>query len=493
MLATNCLLLQFEYLKRTLFLEVKVDLSLGFWQAVSTSQTIDYRIILITVPSWITVHRSASPEQGKPSVKESARSRFFFAANRRGLTAGDFFTLFLSAMGNTSSKTATTNLSSKDLALLREKIIKEYPWLQDVEESMLITDMRLPDCPIVFANNDFHEMTQYSHEEVIGFNCRFLQGKHTNPRTVDKIREAVKTGKEIEVDILNYRKDGTPFLNNFLMVPLHAKKNRPALVTHFLAVQKDVTYLLEDDDPSGWHSAQIALWLERAGYGEYAGPFIEHEVSGAQFLEMNASRLRKIGIVDRTVQIRLVRLIQQLASQGPSFIPTLGRSKVESGPDPKSDSLWDEHSNKGDTFPRAIDTQSSSDLASANSNGVYMAVNLHQPRQAAYWRRKKLLDDDFQVLEGDGKEVDAIPLDILLRFVLFHVERQEEIGTPQEMQISCHSLLYHVKRAIRGILLLESSIFLLMNVDGTWQRITSQQNFRKYLAQGKNAPYRNHS
>ena len=114
MLATNCLLLQFEYLKRTLFLEVKVDLSLGFWQAVSTSQTIDYRIILITVPSWITVHRSASPEQGKPSVKESARSRFFFAANRRGLTAGDFFTLFLSAMGNTSSKTATTNLSSKD-------------------------------------------------------------------------------------------------------------------------------------------------------------------------------------------------------------------------------------------------------------------------------------------------------------------------------------------------------------------------------------------
>ena len=187
-------------------------------------------------------------------------------------------------MGNevSSSKNVATSLSGKQLTKLYQKIVDEYPWLQDVEESMLITDMQKPDCPIVFANNDFHQMTQYSKEEVIGFNCRFLQGKHTNPKTVALIRDAVQNGKELEVEILNYRKNGTPFLNNFLMIPIHSKKGEPKLVTHFLAVQKDVTYLMEEDDPTKWRSAQIALWLERAGYGEYVGPFIENEINGVK-------------------------------------------------------------------------------------------------------------------------------------------------------------------------------------------------------------------
>ena len=134
-------------------------------------------------------------------------------------------------MGNENSKEskAATSLSSKKLAKLKSRIEKEYPWLQGVEESMLITDMREDDEPIVYANEDFHKMTQYSNEEVIGFNCRFLQGKHTNPLTVTRMREAINEGKELEVEILNYRKDGAPFLNNFILLPLHFALKKSAL------------------------------------------------------------------------------------------------------------------------------------------------------------------------------------------------------------------------------------------------------------------------
>lgn len=101
-------------------------------------------------------------------------------------------------------------------------------------QSMLLTDCGRPDNPIVFANEDFHKLTQYAKEEVIGFNCRFLQGKHTNQKTVAAIREAVKEGKDLHVQILNYRKDGTPFINDFMMFPVHtSKKSNTCYSLHF--------------------------------------------------------------------------------------------------------------------------------------------------------------------------------------------------------------------------------------------------------------------
>src|SRR5215212_3938565 len=72
---------------------------------------------------------------------------------------------------------------------------------------MLITDPRQPDNPIVFVNNAFSGLTGYAPSEIIGRNCRFLQGPDTDSVTVARIREAIRAGESIETEILNYRKD----------------------------------------------------------------------------------------------------------------------------------------------------------------------------------------------------------------------------------------------------------------------------------------------
>src|SRR3990167_726076 len=109
-------------------------------------------------------------------------------------------------------KTCTMNesnaLKNYDVTKLQSKIIREYPWLTDVLESTLVADKRMPDCPIVFANDSFERMTRYPKEHIIGKNCRFLQGKLTNKSTVQSIRTAVDNGQPLEVEILNYRRDG---------------------------------------------------------------------------------------------------------------------------------------------------------------------------------------------------------------------------------------------------------------------------------------------
>jgi len=80
-------------------------------------------------------------------------------------------------------------------------------------------------------------MTQYPREEIMGRNCRFLQGKHTSKAAIVKIREAIAAGRELDVQLLNYRKSGAPFWNNFLLLPVYADKNSK-VVTHFIAIQK---------------------------------------------------------------------------------------------------------------------------------------------------------------------------------------------------------------------------------------------------------------
>lgn len=102
---------------------------------------------------------------------------------------------------------------------------------------MLITDPRLPDNPIVFVNDAFGRLTGYTREETLGRNCRFLQGSGTNTDDVTKVREAIAARKPIEIDLLNYRKDGTTFWNRLLLSPVFDEGE----LTYFFASQFDVT------------------------------------------------------------------------------------------------------------------------------------------------------------------------------------------------------------------------------------------------------------
>jgi len=105
-------------------------------------------------------------------------------------------------------------------------------------EGITIADARLPDMPLIYVNPAFEQVTGYSREEAIGYNCRFLQGAGTDPKAAETIRSAISEQRGCVVEILNYRKDGTPFWNRLTIRPVY---DSSGLLTHFIGVQSDVT------------------------------------------------------------------------------------------------------------------------------------------------------------------------------------------------------------------------------------------------------------
>ena len=103
---------------------------------------------------------------------------------------------------------------------------------------MVVTDPRQPDNPIVMANHAFLVLTGYTADEVIGRNCRFLQGPQTSSGDVDEIRKGVSAGGETSVELLNYRKDGTTFWNRVLISPVRDEKGS---LLYYFGSQMDVT------------------------------------------------------------------------------------------------------------------------------------------------------------------------------------------------------------------------------------------------------------
>ena len=91
----------------------------------------------------------------------------------------------------------------------------------EVEMSVVFSDPSVPDNPMIFVSDEFEDQTGYSPEEAIGRNCRFLQGPDTNPHAIEAIRQGLKAQTRFTIDILNYRKDGSPFLNRLRIRPIY--------------------------------------------------------------------------------------------------------------------------------------------------------------------------------------------------------------------------------------------------------------------------------
>jgi len=104
--------------------------------------------------------------------------------------------------------------------------------------SVIITDQLQPDHPIIFCNAAFEKLTGYSREDILGHNCRFLQGNDRDQEAIKEIRECIASGKICTVAVRNYRKDGTPFWNELALSPVHDEEG---VVTHFVGIQKDIT------------------------------------------------------------------------------------------------------------------------------------------------------------------------------------------------------------------------------------------------------------
>ncbi|TYK01061.1 phototropin-2 [Cucumis melo var. makuwa] len=122
----------------------------------------------------------------------------------------------------------------------REKDIRQgidlATTLERIEKNFVITDPRLPDNPIIFASDSFLELTEYTREEILGRNCRFLQGPETDQETVSKIRDAIREQREITVQLINYTKTGKKFWNLFHLQPM---RDETGELQYFIGVQLD--------------------------------------------------------------------------------------------------------------------------------------------------------------------------------------------------------------------------------------------------------------
>lgn len=92
--------------------------------------------------------------------------------------------------------------------------------IKQSQESFVITDPSLQDNPIVYASDGFLELTGYAREQVLGRNCRFLQGTDTDAKKVEEIRKGLLNGDDVSVTTQNYCTDGTPFWNKLFIAAL---------------------------------------------------------------------------------------------------------------------------------------------------------------------------------------------------------------------------------------------------------------------------------
>jgi PAS domain S-box-containing protein len=117
------------------------------------------------------------------------------------------------------------NVDAQDFSLVRS--------IQTSQHSFVITDPSLQDNPIVFASDDFLKLTGYSREQVLGRNCRFLQGSDTSQEKVNAMRKSLAEGEDVSVTLLNYTADGEPFWNKLFVAALRDAQNN---IVNFIGV-----------------------------------------------------------------------------------------------------------------------------------------------------------------------------------------------------------------------------------------------------------------
>ncbi|WP_052388828.1 putative bifunctional diguanylate cyclase/phosphodiesterase [Belnapia moabensis] len=117
--------------------------------------------------------------------------------------------------------------------------------LEGFSDGIAIADLALHDHPLIYVNSAFERITGYRREDLLGRNCRFLQGTDRTQPAIHEMAQAIAEGRDIGVVLRNFHRDGTPFWNELRLRPLRDAEGR---VTHYLAIMRDVTALRDLND-----------------------------------------------------------------------------------------------------------------------------------------------------------------------------------------------------------------------------------------------------
>ena len=156
--------------------------------------------------------------------------------------------------------------------------------LESTRNGILITEGS-GEYTIIYANKGFTDITGYAPEEILGRNCRFLQGEETTEADVQQMRKAIRSGEPVRVCLLNYKKSGEPFWNDLQISPVFADDGK---VRNFIGVINDVTQHRAAEQKSREDARKIRLLINSTEEGIW---FINREevcvfcnVSAAQLL-----------------------------------------------------------------------------------------------------------------------------------------------------------------------------------------------------------------
>lgn len=126
-----------------------------------------------------------------------------------------------------------------------EQLALMFQAVEAARNGVVITDPGLPDNPIIYTNPAFTEITGYSADEILGHNCRFLQGQDRTQSAIDDMRVAIREGRGITAVLRNYKKDGRRFFNELTISPVRDDKGD---LVAFVGIQNDITARIEAEE-----------------------------------------------------------------------------------------------------------------------------------------------------------------------------------------------------------------------------------------------------
>ncbi|KAI1462486.1 hypothetical protein F4805DRAFT_136512 [Annulohypoxylon moriforme] len=228
-------------------------------------------------------------------------------------------------------------------------------------EVFCLTDPSRPDNPILFASKGFHKMTQYGIDYALGRNCRFLQGPYTDRSCAIRMREQLLTGKEHCETILNYRRDGSPFMNLLMVAPLIDNRG---IVRYHIGCQVDVSGL-----------AKECAYLESLRKVTYHQSDTSNREDGreAQPQQYGEEEIRQLADMFSTHEMKTIREVAGVARRSNEELEDAGANSCRHNPRLQSN---DDYSSSSDTNSvPGISPSSGSQLRSIYEN--YLCVRPH--------------------------------------------------------------------------------------------------------------------
>ena len=211
-------------------------------------------------------------------------------------------------------ETRVDNSSTADLSGAGKNIF--FAAVETTRMPMIVTDPSQPDNPIIFANPAFVELTGYSVSELLGQNCRLLQGPETDPDAVAEVRAAVEKQHEIQIELLNYRKDGSTFWNGLFVSPVY---NDAGDLIYYFASQLDVSRRRDAEDALRQSQKMEALGQLTGGIAHDFNNLLQVMTGYIDLIQINASRAE----VDPQRIIRSAGLAKDAASRASTLTQQL--------------------------------------------------------------------------------------------------------------------------------------------------------------------------